>query len=184
MLAADAALATTQSIIPSTTFRVSGRRSSNATAGDAAFAAMGPTSSTTAGQDGTIPGISSAYVRRITPWSPDYCCWTGIFLHCCYFSGGNNIRMHPNNCFYPGKRERAEVASRIEVNPWSETASQGVVAVSKKDHCTAGLRWSILRAPERRIGQRRDVTRASTQMPEWLGRCKPPRSEVILAEQR
>jgi hypothetical protein len=43
---------------------------------------------------------------------------------------------------------------------------------------------STLEEPERRIGQRRDATRAPTQRPEWLGRRQPPRENAILAQLR
>ena len=45
-----------------------------------------------------------------------------------------------------------------EVNPWRETASQEGTCRSMKSHCTTGLMLSILRAPERRIRQRRDAS--------------------------
>jgi hypothetical protein len=54
-----------------------------------------------------------------------------------------------------------------------------------KNHGTAGLIMSILEIAERRTGPRRDATRASTPVPEWLGRCEPPRnSQAILAQPR
>jgi len=43
---------------------------------------------------------------------------------------------------------------------------------------------STLEEPERRIGQRRDATRASTQRLEWPGRREPPRWNAILAQLR
>jgi hypothetical protein len=53
-----------------------------------------------------------------------------------------------------------------------------------RNHCTAGLMSSTLEEPERRIGQRRDATRASTQRLEWPGRREPPRWNAILAQLR
>src|SRR3974390_1982496 len=62
----------------------------------------------------------------------------------------------------------------VEVNPWSETRSEGGNRRSLQNCCTARLKSSTLDSPGRRIGQRRDATRAPARRPEWPGGGQSP----------